>query len=36
MAVGKAVLMLDAVARVTGTMPYGVNMKMPEILLARF
>lgn len=35
MAVGKAVAMPDAVARVTGATPYGINLKLPDMLVAK-
>jgi CO/xanthine dehydrogenase Mo-binding subunit len=35
MAIGKPVPMLDARARVTGVLPYAVNLKLPGMLVAR-
>lgn len=35
MAVGKSVPVKDAVARITGTIPYGVNIKLPDMLYAK-
>ncbi|MBI1877129.1 MAG: xanthine dehydrogenase family protein molybdopterin-binding subunit [Chloroflexi bacterium] len=35
MAVGKAYVMKDAVERVTGTLPYGINLKLPDMLYAK-
>ena len=35
MVVGKAIPMLDAVARVTGSVPYGVNLQLPDMLTAK-
>lgn len=35
MAVGKAMVMPDAAARVTGATPYGVNLKLPHMLVAK-
>lgn len=35
MAVGKPLPMKDALARVTGTIPYGINLKLPDMLYAR-
>lgn len=34
MAVGETIPMLDAVARVTGTVPYGINLELPDMLAA--
>jgi CO/xanthine dehydrogenase Mo-binding subunit len=35
MAVGKSVPMLDSVARVTGTVPYAIGLRLPDMLTAR-
>lgn len=35
MAVGKSVPMLDSVARVTGTVPYPSNLKLPDMLVGK-
>jgi len=35
MAVGKAIPMPDAIARVTGTIPYGVNLEFPQMLAVK-
>ncbi|HXV41434.1 MAG TPA: molybdopterin cofactor-binding domain-containing protein, partial [Anaerolineae bacterium] len=35
MAVGKSFSMPDAVARVTGTIPYAINLKLPDMLYAK-
>lgn len=35
MAIGKAIPMLDARARVTGAVPYAVNLKLPDMLIGR-
>lgn len=35
MTIGKSVPMLDAIARVTGTLPYAVNLKLPDMLVAK-
>lgn len=35
MAVGKSLPMLDAVARITGTVPFAVNLQLPGMLVAR-
>ena len=35
MAVGKSVSMLDSVARVTGTVPYAANLKLPDMLIGK-
>jgi CO/xanthine dehydrogenase Mo-binding subunit len=35
MAVGKSIPMRDAKARVTGTVPYGVNLQLPDMLFAK-
>lgn len=35
MAVGKSVPMLDSVARVTGTVPYAINLKLPDMLVGK-
>ncbi|MEJ2302648.1 MAG: xanthine dehydrogenase family protein molybdopterin-binding subunit [Anaerolineales bacterium] len=35
MAIGKPVPLLDAVERVTGTVPYGINLALPDMLYAR-
>lgn len=35
MSIGKAVPVKDAVARVTGTLPYAANLKLPGMLMAK-
>jgi CO/xanthine dehydrogenase Mo-binding subunit len=35
MAVGKSVPMLDSIARVTGTVPYAANLRLPDMLTAK-
>jgi CO/xanthine dehydrogenase Mo-binding subunit len=35
MAIGESVPMLDSVARVTGAVPYGINLKLPDMLFAK-
>lgn len=35
MAVGKSVPLLDSVARVTGTVPYAANLRLPDMLTAK-
>ena len=35
MTIGKSVPMPDAIARVTGTLPYAVNLKLPDMLVAK-
>jgi CO/xanthine dehydrogenase Mo-binding subunit len=35
MAIGKSEPMLDAVARVTGTLPYAANLRLPNMLVGR-
>lgn len=35
MSIGKAVPMLDAAARVRGTLPYAANLRLPDMLQAR-
>ncbi|MFQ5857211.1 MAG: xanthine dehydrogenase family protein molybdopterin-binding subunit [Anaerolineae bacterium] len=35
MSVGKSVPMLDSVARVTGTVPFAVNLRLPDMLVAK-
>ena len=35
MAVGKSIPVLDAVGKVTGTTPYAINLKLPEMLVAK-
>ncbi|MFQ5410503.1 MAG: xanthine dehydrogenase family protein molybdopterin-binding subunit, partial [Anaerolineales bacterium] len=35
MAIGKSVPMLDSVARVTGTVPYASNLKLPDMLVGK-
>ena len=35
MAVGKSVPMLASVARVTGTVPYPSNLKLPDMLVGK-
>ncbi len=35
MSVGESVPMLDSVARVTGTVPYATNLRLPDMLVAK-
>ena len=35
MAIGKSIPMLDSVARVTGAVPYAINLKLPDMLFAK-
>lgn len=35
MAIGKSIPVVDSVAKVTGTIPYGINMKLPNMLFAK-
>lgn len=35
MAIGESIQMRDAVSRVTGTVPYGANLRLPEMLFAK-
>jgi CO/xanthine dehydrogenase Mo-binding subunit len=35
MAIGEAINMRDAVARVTGTVPYAINLQLPDMLAAK-
>jgi CO/xanthine dehydrogenase Mo-binding subunit len=35
MAVGRALPLMDSVERVTGTTPYAINLKLPDMLVAR-
>ncbi len=35
MAIGKSIPMLDSVARVTGTVPYASNLKLPDMLVGK-
>jgi CO/xanthine dehydrogenase Mo-binding subunit len=35
MAVGNSIPVLDAVGKVTGTTPYAINLKLPDMLVAK-